>query len=78
MADILGEASVLFDPVRPDSISRAIARMVQDADVRTYIARKAYERAAFYSWEQCASDTFCFIDECAGKKSIDEVADVWD
>ena len=78
MVDILGEASVFFDPLRPDSISRAIAGMLQDTDERTHIARRAYEQANLYSWEQCASDTFSFIKECAGKRATDQAADIWD
>ena len=69
---------MFFDPLRPDSISRAIAGMLQDTDERTHIARRAYEQANSYSWEQCASDTFSFIKECAGKRSADQAADIWD
>lgn len=68
MIDILGEGSVFFDPVRTDSISRAIANMARDRDKRTRIARTAYERADDYTWERCASETFSFLSECAGMK----------
>jgi len=66
MIDILGEGSVFFDPVRPDSISRAIAIMVRDREKRTRIAHAAYERAADNTWGRCAAETFCFLGECAG------------
>lgn len=69
MTDILGEGGAYFDPVRPESISRAIAGMVRDADKRTRIAHTAYQRAADYTWGRCAAETFCFLDECAGMKS---------
>ncbi len=69
MTDILGEGGVYFDPMRPESISRAVAGMVRDARKRTRAAHSAYERAADYTWERCAAETFCFLDECAGMKT---------
>lgn len=68
MIDILGEGSVFFDPLRTDSISRAIANMARDRDKRTRIAQTAYERADDYTWGRCASETFSFLRECAGMK----------
>ena len=68
MVDILGEGSVFFDPLRTDSISRAIANMVRDRDKRTSIAQMAYERAGGYTWGRCASETFSFLRECGGMK----------
>ena len=72
MTDILGEGGVYFDPMRPESISRAVASMVRDADKRTHAAHSAYERAADYTWGRCAAETFCFLDECAGMKTESE------
>ena len=65
MIDMLSEGSVFFDPVRPDSISHAIALMVQDRDKRTRIARAAYERVTQNTWGRCAAETFSFLGECA-------------
>ena len=78
MVDILGEGSVFFDPLRPDSISRAIASMVQDGDKRTRIAHTAYERAAEYKWGHCAAETYCFLAKCAGTTSVYDAVDVRD
>jgi glycosyltransferase involved in cell wall biosynthesis len=61
MPDILGEAGVYFDPERVEDIQRAIRELAADAELRARCAEEAHRRAAAYSWERCARDTFAFI-----------------
>jgi len=65
MTDILGDSCVLFDPLRPQSISEAINTMIIDVNLRDRMSKRVYEKASDYSWEKCSMRTFNFIDECA-------------
>ncbi|HCU79850.1 MAG TPA: hypothetical protein DGN60_01650 [Chloroflexi bacterium] len=65
MTDILGDSCVLFDPLRPHSISEAINTMFIDVNLRNRMSQSVYEKASDYSWEKCSMRTFNFIAECA-------------
>ena len=69
MIDILGDNCVLFDPLRPQSISQAINMMIGDVSLRERISNSVYEMASDYSWEKCSIRTFDFINKCAIAKS---------
>jgi glycosyltransferase involved in cell wall biosynthesis len=61
MPEILGEGGVYFDPLKPESIAKALRRLADDADLRGRLAADAYARAGQFSWEQCARSTFRFL-----------------
>ena len=69
MTDILDAGGLYFDPLRPDSISRAITTMVRDPKKRARLASTAYERAANRTWQRCALNTFQYLNECAGARA---------
>ncbi len=61
MPEVLGQAGVYFDPVRPQQIEAALLRLFHDAELRRHLAASAYERARQFSWSACARDTFRFL-----------------
>ena len=61
MPEVLEDAGVYFDPENPDSIAKAIEQIINDAELRNRIVRRARELAGQYSWERCAYETFAFI-----------------
>jgi glycosyltransferase involved in cell wall biosynthesis len=61
MPEVLGQAGVYFDPVRPQQIEEALLRLFHDAELRRHLAAAAYERAQQFSWSACARDTFRFL-----------------
>jgi glycosyltransferase involved in cell wall biosynthesis len=61
MPEILGESGLYFDPLKPESIAKALRRLADDADLRGRLAAGAYARAGQFSWEQCAQSTFRFL-----------------
>ena len=61
MPAILGDAGVYFDPDSVDDTERAIRELAADAGLRARCAEEAHRRAAAFSWERCADDTFAFI-----------------
>lgn len=65
MPEIVEDAGVYFDPENPDSISRAMKTLIQDATLRERLACAAYNKALQYSWQRCANETFAFLAQVA-------------
>lgn len=63
MPEVLEDAGIYFDPENPDSIARAIEKIIIDGEQRNRIARRAKELASQYSWKRCAEETFAFMAE---------------
>jgi glycosyltransferase involved in cell wall biosynthesis len=61
MPELLGDDGVYFDPEQPETIERALIRLVASPERRTRFAQHAYARAEQFSWKDCAADTFGFM-----------------
>ena len=57
MAEVAGDAALLVDPHRPNTIAAAFLRLAQDAAVRQRLAANAKRRSECYSWDRTARDT---------------------
>lgn len=65
MPEVLGDGGVYFDPEDPVSIAGALERLLRDPGGRQVLAERAMERAAQYSWERCARETWAYLEERA-------------
>ena len=63
MPEVLGDAGVYFDPEDPATLVRQLRALVGSAELRAELAQRAFERAAAYSWDRCAEETFAFLSE---------------
>jgi glycosyltransferase involved in cell wall biosynthesis len=63
MPEVLGDAGVYFDPEDPSTLVRQLRALVGSAELRAELAQRAFERAAAYSWDRCAEETFGFLSE---------------
>jgi len=72
MPEVLGEAGLYFDPEEASDIARALREMIECPDLRARLAWASFNRAAGYSWNRCACETFAFLATCAnaGRKSV--------
>jgi glycosyltransferase involved in cell wall biosynthesis len=61
MPELLGDAGVYFDPEDMESVAAALGTLVDSAALRGRLARAAHERAAQFTWERCADQTFSFM-----------------
>ena len=61
MPEILGGAGLLFDPENPGSIADALRRLLASPELRAQLAQQAFDRAAQFSWDRCAAETFSFL-----------------
>src|SRR5512135_528010 len=57
LPEVVGEAAWLIDPERPEDTARRLEALLEDADVRSLLARRGIERAAGFTWEACARAT---------------------
>jgi len=71
MPEILGNAGLYFDPERPETIASAMTTLMDDPLLRERLSWAAYARAQYYSWGQCARETFSFLARVAGTRSVD-------
>jgi glycosyltransferase involved in cell wall biosynthesis len=57
MPEILGDASLYFDPYSVHEIEKAINRIIIDEKLRSDLSKKGTEQAAKYSWSETAKET---------------------
>jgi glycosyltransferase involved in cell wall biosynthesis len=65
MPEVLGDAGVYFDPEDTDDVAAALRRLAEDDGLRARCGQRAFDRAAQYSWQRCADETFTFLAEVA-------------
>lgn len=63
MPEVVGHAAIYFDPLNQDSLVSAIRRLWDDMGLRRTLAFQAQQRAAEFSWQKCARETFGFVRE---------------
>jgi glycosyltransferase involved in cell wall biosynthesis len=66
MPEVAGTAAVLVDPYRPEEITSAIIRILNDQELRTELTSKGYSRAADFSWASMAEHVRKIYQEVGG------------
>jgi glycosyltransferase involved in cell wall biosynthesis len=61
MPEVLGDTGIYFDPENADDVAHALRMLIDSPELRTKLARAAFERAHIYSWRRCARETFSFL-----------------
>lgn len=56
MPEIAGEAAILIDPFKPDQITAAMIKIMDNQTLRNELASKGLERAALFSWKRMAEE----------------------
>ena len=57
MPEVADGAAILVDPHSTSGMTRAMADLLRDAELRSRMERLGHQRAAQFSWQQCASKT---------------------
>jgi glycosyltransferase involved in cell wall biosynthesis len=55
--EIAGEAALLFDPFDSRALTEALARVIDDRELRATLKRRGLERAGQFSWQDTARRT---------------------
>lgn len=63
MPEVLQDGGLYFDPEDPKSIADAVEILITDAKTRNFVAQRARELSAQYSWHRCANETFLFLQQ---------------
>jgi len=63
MPEVAGEAAVLVDPNKVSEISEAMRHVAEDASLAADLRERGRKRAAAFSWEQCARETWRVYEE---------------
>ena len=56
MPEIAGDAALIIDPFKPEEITAAMIRLINDKDLRTHLILRGYEQAARFSWRSMAQN----------------------
>ena len=54
LPEVVGDGALLVDPYSEEEIAQAIARVLDDEDLRRRLVERGLERAAGFSWERSA------------------------
>lgn len=57
MPEVAGNAAHYANPLKPESIADALARMIEDDEYRLLLRRRGLERAQQFSWKKAAEET---------------------
>lgn len=58
LPEVAGGAALLVDPYSVDAIETGLAGLLDDADIRARMGRAGLRRAAEFSWDRCARETY--------------------
>ncbi len=65
LPEIAGGAALLFDPLDTAAIARALRRLIEDAELRSSLAKAGPARAATFTWDRCARETRAVLERAA-------------
>lgn len=57
LAEIAGDAALMFDPAGEEAIAQALAQLLSTPDLRAELRDRGRERAAQFSWQRAAQET---------------------
>jgi len=69
MPEVADGAGLLFDPIRPDEIARALRDVLIDGELRSRMERLGLQRAAGFSWQKSAQLTLQVYEQVAGREA---------
>ncbi len=58
LAEVAGQAALLFDPGQPRELAQALGRLLDDEGLAADLSRRGLARAAEFSWSQAAAATW--------------------
>ncbi len=68
LAETVGDAGLLFDPLEPGDLTRAMKLALGDADLRARMTAWGLQRAQCFSWDQVAARVLAVLDEAAASE----------
>jgi glycosyltransferase involved in cell wall biosynthesis len=66
LGEVAGDAALIVNPEEPEEIAVAIARVLNEENLRRSLILKGMQRAKQFTWERAAEQTFEVYREVAG------------
>jgi glycosyltransferase involved in cell wall biosynthesis len=63
LPEVCGDAGFYVDPTDVSAIAEAMARVLEDTELRTRLIQRGLERANLFSWEKTAKETLAIFSE---------------
>lgn len=65
LPEVVGSAGIMVDPFDVDAIADALARIVDDRELRSKLSKDGVDRAKRFSWEKAAAETWSVIQKAS-------------
>ncbi|MCS7222001.1 MAG: glycosyltransferase family 1 protein [Anaerolineae bacterium] len=72
LPEVVGDAALLVDPYDVEAIAEALARLLEDAELRQRLREAGLARARLFSWERTARETVAAYRLALGQDSSDQ------
>jgi glycosyltransferase involved in cell wall biosynthesis len=72
LPEVVGDAGLLVNPFDEDAIGAAIARLIDDGELRAQLGLRGRERAALFNWTETARQTLQVYEQATGGKASNE------
>lgn len=63
MPEVSGGAAMIIDPYKPEEITNAMLKLLEDEDIKAKIVKEGFEQAKKFSWENMAKDVLKLYEE---------------
>jgi glycosyltransferase involved in cell wall biosynthesis len=70
LPEVVGEAGLLVDPFDVEALAGAMAKMLDEPDLREGLRVKGLERARLFSWKETARQTLKVYERAYGVRSL--------
>jgi glycosyltransferase involved in cell wall biosynthesis len=67
LAEVAGDAALVFDPTREESISVRIEQLLGAHELRDALRARGFEQASRYPWSRTASETWKVYERLAAQ-----------
>ena len=68
LPEVVGDAGLLVNPFETEAIGHALARLIDDEDLRARLSLRGLERAALFSWQETARRTLQVYEQAMKEK----------
>jgi glycosyltransferase involved in cell wall biosynthesis len=58
LPEVVGDAALTLDPTDVDALREGLRRLLADVELRDDLRQRGIQRAAAFSWERAAAETY--------------------
>ena len=73
MREVCGDAALYCNPNEPGEIADKVRMLAESSEMRAQLSRRGLHRAAQFSWERCARETFDVLHRVITERAADQL-----